>query len=80
MNFRKMVVSYEIRVLLRHYWKQNFKANETAQKLCEVEGEETITIEETEDWFNKFNAGDISLQMKEDSGHYISMIHNIFFN
>jgi hypothetical protein len=30
---------YEIRVLLRHYWKQNYKAAAAAKKKSDVDGE-----------------------------------------
>ena len=29
----------EIRAILRHYWKRNFKETEAAKKICEVEVE-----------------------------------------
>ena len=34
---------FEIRVLLEHYWKQDYKAAATAQRICEVEGEGVVS-------------------------------------
>jgi hypothetical protein len=33
---------YEVRVLLRHCWKQNYKAVAAAEKKCDVEGEGAV--------------------------------------
>ncbi len=33
----------EIRVLLRHYWKQDYTATAAANKICEVEGDGVVT-------------------------------------
>jgi hypothetical protein len=33
---------YEVRVLLRHYWKQNCKAAAAAKNICDVEGEGAV--------------------------------------
>jgi hypothetical protein len=32
------MAKYEVRVLCRHYWKQNYKAAAAARKTCDVEG------------------------------------------
>ena len=37
-RFGRIMENYEIRVLLRHYWKQEFKANEAARKIVEGRG------------------------------------------
>jgi hypothetical protein len=33
---------YEVRVLLRHYWKQNYKAAAAPKQIHDVEGEGTV--------------------------------------
>ena len=38
-NHKMEVTKFEIRVLLKHYWKQDYKAAAAARKICEVEGE-----------------------------------------
>lgn len=40
-----------MQALSRHYWKQNFKATETARKICKVESEGTVSIRAVEKWF-----------------------------
>jgi hypothetical protein len=43
---------YEVRVLLRHYWKQNCKAAATAKtKKCDVEGEGAVNERTAQRWF-----------------------------
>jgi hypothetical protein len=43
----------EVRVLFRHYWKQNYKAAAAAKKICDVEGEDAVN-ECTAQWQFKF--------------------------
>ena len=43
-------LNIEIRAVLRHYWKQKFKATEAAKKICEVEGEGTVEIKTAQFW------------------------------
>jgi len=38
------MVNFEIRILLRYYQKQEFKAVEAEKKICEVEGKDVISI------------------------------------
>ena len=47
---------FEIRVLLKHYWKQNYKAAAVARRIYEVEGESVIT-ERVARLFQRFNTG-----------------------
>jgi len=47
----------EIRILLRHYWKQKFKAAEAANNIYEVEAEYIVSIRIAQKWFKKFNEG-----------------------
>jgi hypothetical protein len=41
----------EIRVLLRHYWKQDYKAGAAARKICEVEGERVVSTHTAQKWY-----------------------------
>ena len=61
-------LNIEIRAILRHYWKQGYKAAEAARKICEVECEGTVEIHASQIWFQKFNNGDLSLQKKIRTG------------
>jgi transposase len=63
----------EIRAILRHYWKQGYKAAEAASKICEVEDEGTVEIIAAQIWFQKFNKGDLSLQNKVRTGRPLSI-------
>ena len=36
---QKWNLKLEIRVLVKHYWKQDYKAAVLAQRICEMEGE-----------------------------------------
>ena len=46
---------FEIRVLIKHYWKQNHKAVEVARRICEVEGEGVVSEHVAQGWFQCFN-------------------------
>jgi transposase len=63
----------EIRVLLRHYWKQNLKATEAVKKICEVEGEDVISNRTAQNWFKRFNDGDTSLEDEPRSGSPVTV-------
>jgi hypothetical protein len=39
---------YEVWVLLRHYWKQNYKASAAAKKICDVEGKGAVNERTTQ--------------------------------
>lgn len=58
----------EIRVILRHYWKQDWKAIDAAKKICEVEGEGSVSIRSAQEWFKKFKNGDTSLDYAPHKG------------
>ena len=34
---------FEIRVLLKHYWKQDYKAATATLRICEMEGESVVS-------------------------------------
>ena len=60
--------NYEIRVLLRHYWRQHFKAIDAAKKICQVEGERTVSVCTAQKWFKRFNEGHTNLNDEPRSG------------
>lgn len=62
----------EIRVLLRHYWKQNVNATQAAKKICEVEGKDFVSIRVAQNWFKKFNRGQDHLQDQARPGRPIT--------
>ena len=59
----------EIRVLLRHYWKQGYKATAAAKKICEVEGDGVVSTRTARNWFKRFREGRASLNDNKRSGH-----------
>jgi len=63
---------YNFRALLLRYWKQNLKATEAARKNCEIEGDGVLSARQTQNWFNKFNDGDLSLEEKHRSARPVS--------
>jgi hypothetical protein len=52
---------YEVRVLLRHYWKQNYKAA-AAVKKRDLEGEGAVNERTAQRWFKQFGSGNLSLE------------------
>lgn len=66
-------LNFEIRVILRHYWKQGYKATEAARKICDVEGDGTVEIRAAQIWFKKFKNGDTSLEDKPHCGRPFSI-------
>jgi hypothetical protein len=53
---------YKVRVLLRHYWKQNYKAVAAAKKICDVEGEDAVNEHTAQRWFKRFASGNLSVE------------------
>ena len=49
------LIKFEIRDLLRYYWKQDYKAAAMARRTCEVEGEGVVNECVTQQWFQYFN-------------------------
>ena len=37
------LLKFEIRVLLKHYWKQDYKAAAAARRICEVEDKGVVS-------------------------------------
>jgi transposase len=58
----------EIRVLLRHYWKQGFNTTGAARKMGEVKGDDVVLDRTARIWFKKFDDGDTDLRDKSRSG------------
>lgn len=63
----------EIRVLLRHYWKQDYKAGAAARKICEVEGQGVVSTRTARNWFKRFNDGRTSLKDYARSGRPVEV-------
>jgi hypothetical protein len=59
---------YEVRVLLRHNWKQNHKAAAAAKKMCDVEGEGAVNERTSQLWFKRFASGNVSLEDEQCMG------------
>ena len=57
---------------MRHYWKQEFQADEASKKICEVE-EDVVSIRTAQKWFKKFNEGHTYLRDDPRSGRPITM-------
>ena len=49
---------FEIRVLPKHYCKQDCKAAAAARRICEVEGEGVVSESVAQQWFQRFNTGE----------------------
>ena len=52
------LTKFEIGVLLKHYWKQDYKAAAVARRIYEVEGEGFVSELVAQQWFQCFNTGD----------------------
>lgn len=63
-----MTVSYEILVVLRHYWKKSCSAAEAAREINRIEGEGLLDERTARRWFQKFHSGDTTLERKKGSG------------
>ena len=57
-NQKMELTKFEIRVLLKHNWKQDYKAAATARRICEVEGEGVVSEHVTQRWCQRFNSGE----------------------
>jgi hypothetical protein len=53
---------YKLQVLLRHYWKQNYKAMAAAKTICDVEGEGAVNERTAQWWFKRFASDNLSLE------------------
>jgi len=57
-----------LRALIRHYWKKNYGVRETHRQICKVEGEGVLSLAMVENWFHRFNNGDLTLMDHQRSG------------
>jgi [histone H3]-lysine36 N-dimethyltransferase SETMAR len=64
----RIMERFQIRVLLRHYWRQHFLAVDAAKKICQVEGEAIVSIRTAQKWFNRFNEGCTNFKDESRSG------------
>ena len=60
--------NFEVRVLLRHYWKKGLSAIAATEAICEVEGEGTVGKTAAIKWFKRFKDGDFALEDSARSG------------
>jgi transposase len=58
---------YEVRALLRHYWKQNYKAAAAATK-SDVGGKGAVNERTAQRWFKRFASGNLSLEDEQRPG------------
>ena len=70
----------ELRVILRHYWKQGFKATDAAKKICQVEGEGIVEVRTAQIWFKRFNDGDTTLKDNAHTGRPITVDSSAIVN
>jgi transposase len=61
------IKKYKVRVLLRRYGKQNYKAAAEAKK-CDIEGEGTVNERTAQQWFKRFASGNLSLEDEQRPG------------
>jgi hypothetical protein len=52
---------YKVGVVLRHYWKQNYKAA-AAEKKSDVEGKGAVKERTAQQCFKRFVSGNLSLE------------------
>lgn len=74
---RNMTVSYEILVILRHYWKKVFTAAEATREIIKYEGEGVLDQRTARRWFEKFRSGDTTLERKKGSGRPLMDIDEV---
>ena len=75
-----MKSNYENLVLLRHYWKQGFKAAEAVKKINEIEDRDTVVKRTAHFWFKKFSKGGTSLNRKKGSGRNLKIKTDVIGN
>ena len=54
-NHKMGLTIFEIRVLLKHYWKQDYKGAAVTQRICQLQGEGECVAHR---WFLRFNIGE----------------------
>ena len=63
-----VLTKFEVRVLLKHYRKQDFKAAAGARRLCEVKGEGIVSERMAQQLFQRFNTGKENTEFLPRSG------------
>ena len=58
----------EVRVLLRHHWREGLSVRKAVEEVNDVGEEGTTTKSTAARWFQRFNGGDLSLEDKPRSG------------
>ena len=64
------LTKFEIRFLLRHCWKQDYKATAAARRICEVVGEGVVSESMVQRWFQRFNTGEENTKHLARSGKH----------
>jgi transposase len=59
---------FEIRVLLRFFWKKRLTARAAAKEICDVEGHGTVSTRTAQRWFKRFEQGRTDLEDSARSG------------
>jgi transposase len=59
---------YEIRVLLRIFWKKRLTARAAAKEISDVEGHGTVSTRTAQRWFKRFDEGRTDLEDSARSG------------
>jgi hypothetical protein len=62
------IEKYEVRVLFRHYWKQNYKGAAAVKRICYVAGESAVNERTGHWWFKLFVSGNLSLEDEQRPG------------
>ena len=58
----------DIRILLKHYWTQDYKTAAVARWICEVAGEGVVSELVAQRWFQRFNIGEDKTKYLPRSG------------
>ena len=74
---------FEIRVFLKHYWKQDYKAAAAAAwRMCQVEGEGVVSEHVAQRWFQRSNTAEENTKIYhvlEDANYGILRIYAEFW-
>ena len=57
-NDKMGLTMFEIRVILKHYWKQDYEAAVVAPNIYELEWGSVISERVAQQWFQRFNNGE----------------------
>ncbi|XP_014292523.1 histone-lysine N-methyltransferase SETMAR-like [Halyomorpha halys] len=70
-------MSYEILIILRHYWTQNFTAADATCQIIKYEGEGVLYQCTVRHWIEKFSSGDMIFERKKGSGRPLMNIGEV---